>query len=322
MQKYQNFANGVLNGAINNSVTSIVVVDGSKFPSTGDFYVAVEDEVMKITARTSNTLTAVRGQGGTTAASHASGAALTWIMAAETIEGFRRDWTDFGSTLGSFTPGLEGRIVVPDDLPYIAYDDGTSFQCYGPLRRMTPPPVLSNWTLVNATTTHFGDYPGAIGCVANTTAGQDAKIIVVSPPATPYTVECRLFGGQDIRYHAAGLLLRSSADGKFHGIQRVIGGSVAPYIEIVKFTNPTTYNSSNNSVDCWDFYPPPTWFQIYNDGTNLTFRFSNNGYVWRDLQTLAKTHWLTNTINGIGIWCNATNNFENAYAIMPHWKVF
>ena len=75
--KYANNAKTTLNGAINSSVTSIVVTDGSVFPTLGGsdyFYMTLEDvslnnEIVKVTARSGNTLTVVRAQDGTTAKS-------------------------------------------------------------------------------------------------------------------------------------------------------------------------------------------------------------------------------------------------------------
>ena len=51
--------------------TSIVVVDGSVYGDT-DFYARWEDEIVKVTDVTSNTLTVVRGQLGSTAARHST----------------------------------------------------------------------------------------------------------------------------------------------------------------------------------------------------------------------------------------------------------
>jgi len=45
-QQLKNFASTLLNGAIDGSTTSVVVDDGSVFPSSGDFYIKVENEIM------------------------------------------------------------------------------------------------------------------------------------------------------------------------------------------------------------------------------------------------------------------------------------
>lgn len=62
-----------LNGAINSAVTSVVLNTTSLLKSTTGF-IQIDDEVMYYTARTSTTLTVVRGALGTAAASHADNA--------------------------------------------------------------------------------------------------------------------------------------------------------------------------------------------------------------------------------------------------------
>lgn len=57
-----------LNGAIDNAITAIVLTDASRF--TVPLAIAIESERMKCTVKVSNTLTCIRGQYGTTAASH------------------------------------------------------------------------------------------------------------------------------------------------------------------------------------------------------------------------------------------------------------
>ena len=77
---FKNNAKTTLASGINSSATSITVSDGSVFPSlTGSdiFFVTFDDgtnnEIVKVTAVSSNTLTVVRAQESTTARSFASG---------------------------------------------------------------------------------------------------------------------------------------------------------------------------------------------------------------------------------------------------------
>ena len=81
--KFSNNAVAVLDGAINDSVTSMDVVDASLFPTLGgsDYcYLTLlsvaGDEIVKVTAIAGNTLTMVRAQEGTTARSYADGARI------------------------------------------------------------------------------------------------------------------------------------------------------------------------------------------------------------------------------------------------------
>jgi hypothetical protein len=77
---FQNNARTTLASGINSSATSITVTDGSVLPSPtgGDFFYCTFDdgtnnEIVKVTARSGNTLTVVRAQDDTTARSFVTG---------------------------------------------------------------------------------------------------------------------------------------------------------------------------------------------------------------------------------------------------------
>lgn len=92
-ETFTNFARNTLNGNITNASTSIVVADGSSFP-TSDFYIVIDPnvaarEIIHITSRSGNTLTAdLRGQDGTTAQAHTSGAMVVHGVLARHIQAF------------------------------------------------------------------------------------------------------------------------------------------------------------------------------------------------------------------------------------------
>jgi len=67
-----------LNGAINNSVTTLTLTDASQFPSSGTNFIIIGSEEISYTGVSGNTLTGLtRGVAGTTAASHSDGATVT-----------------------------------------------------------------------------------------------------------------------------------------------------------------------------------------------------------------------------------------------------
>ena len=67
-----------LNGAINDSTTTIVLTDASQFPSSGTNFIKIGTEEISYTGVSTNTLTGVtRGVRNTTAASHSDGATIT-----------------------------------------------------------------------------------------------------------------------------------------------------------------------------------------------------------------------------------------------------
>lgn len=84
-EQIKNFGTTILNGGVDNSTTTIVVVDGSVFPATGNFRVVVDSEIMLCTSRTGNTLTVTRGAESSTAASHLDAAPIAHILTAGSL---------------------------------------------------------------------------------------------------------------------------------------------------------------------------------------------------------------------------------------------
>lgn len=92
---FKNNATTTLSGNINSSVTSIAVADGSVFPSLNSgesFFVTFDDgtnkEVVKVTARSGNTLTVTRAQDGTSARAFSQNDAVDLRLTAAVLEAF------------------------------------------------------------------------------------------------------------------------------------------------------------------------------------------------------------------------------------------
>lgn len=75
-----------LSGAINDSVTSVSVTSASGLPAEGDFYLAVDEEIILVTHVSGTTLTVIRGQEDTTATSHSASAGITGVTTAGYFE--------------------------------------------------------------------------------------------------------------------------------------------------------------------------------------------------------------------------------------------
>jgi hypothetical protein len=110
--KFSNNASAALAAGINNVVTALTVATGTGalFPtlSAGDyFYATLVDasnniEVIKVTARTGDGMTIVRGQDGTTARSWSSGDKLEVRVTASGLAAIQQEAIDGSSTtLGS-----------------------------------------------------------------------------------------------------------------------------------------------------------------------------------------------------------------------------
>ncbi len=88
-EQFANYAENELDGALTDVATSFDVTDGSVLPATGTFRLKCEDEIMLVTARSSNTLTVTRGQEGTTAVAHDSATAIKPILTAAGLTEFK-----------------------------------------------------------------------------------------------------------------------------------------------------------------------------------------------------------------------------------------
>lgn len=88
-------------GGIDNSATTLPVTNGDRFyiPSGMFIYAQIDNEVVKVTARSGNNLTIVRAQKTTSAASHTAGAAITF-------------WDPGSTELGTPIHGKAGAVTI------------------------------------------------------------------------------------------------------------------------------------------------------------------------------------------------------------------
>jgi hypothetical protein len=122
---FANNAQSNLNGSINSSTTSVAVNNAAAFPSTGNFRILVDSEIMLVTSVSTNTFTVVRAQEGTTGAAHTSGAICTHVLTAGAMQTFSYDtgwnalsslyqnsWADLsgGYELGGYMLDRTGRL--------------------------------------------------------------------------------------------------------------------------------------------------------------------------------------------------------------------
>lgn len=113
---YSNIATPTtLSGNINNSVTTCTVASTTGWPSSTPYIVALDygtanEELVRVTANAAGTLTIVRAYGGTSAASHSTGAVVRHVYNAQDATDFR---THEQSTSGAH--GIAGTFVGTTD---------------------------------------------------------------------------------------------------------------------------------------------------------------------------------------------------------------
>ena len=114
-----------LNGNINNSVNTIAVTDASDYPNSGT--IQIDNELIDYTGKSTNDLTGCsRGQHGTSASSHTSGARLDsvrWAIDQKQVSGNRimdltKDYQGTTLTIGDITnyPDRKNNITPPTEI--------------------------------------------------------------------------------------------------------------------------------------------------------------------------------------------------------------
>ena len=319
-----NFQIGTLASSYTSGGVSLVLTagHGARFPSSGDFWVRVEDEVFKCTSRSTDTLTVVGAQDGTSASNHASSSEVRWVLGVAGLDQMRTDISGAGTYANLPAAGtITGDLYFFTDSPYThARWNGSSWDHFAGGHLMTIP-VFGDFAWVNqgsatATTTY-----GGVIIYAPEGASDSLRILKKAAPATPYTIEgaFTIPTMPVVNYNAGGLLFRNSAALTLASSGFGTNFAAIPYYfsaAVNKWTNPTTYSAAYLSVGI----PVPSllWFQISDNGTSRISRWSADGINWMHLHTVGRTDFLT--ADEIGFFANANNATYPAFVHLLHWK--
>ena len=257
-EQFVNNADTTLSSSMTSGQTTASVADGSVFPSEGDFRIIVDDELMLVTARSTNTLTVERGIEGTTAATHSSGGEVTSVLTAGAIEKYAAE------------NGRGGNSNPPYRITKLS--DGSIA-------------TVSDFTWLNQGTATATDRDGRIVIQAPPNASNQIRGLYQAVPTPPYEIVLAFnFNTRRANYSQGGLSFRLTA-GNVFSINRLS----TDQIEVHKFSNETTFTSSQTGAIAWDFGRGPMWFKIGDDNTDLSFHTSCNGLDWVEVHSEART---------------------------------
>lgn len=95
MEQFSNNASTTLNGAITSGATSLIVTSATGFPSTGNFRILIESEIMLVTNVAGTNFTVTRGIEGTTAVGHANGVSVFQTLTSGALIQGIKDYAPF-----------------------------------------------------------------------------------------------------------------------------------------------------------------------------------------------------------------------------------
>lgn len=322
VEQYANLAQDQLNGGIDNVVVSLVLDDASEFPATGNFRILIDSELLICTARSSNTLTVLRGQEGTTAASHSDDAIVTLVATAGSIVAVgsaihRQDV--FASRPAA---GVEGRLFLPSDGISIDRDSGALWTPYGPTFPLTPP-VDGDFSWDNEGIAVKDTTRGGIHLTAPASTG-GLRVRYKTAPATPYVLTGAFIPGMAsdaTAFPGLGLLFRKNSDGKLVTFSYTLATDI--FARPQKWNTSTSFNAGYavTHENLSDFkFGPLIWFRIADNGTNLLFSFSSDGQNYYQNFSVSRTDFMSGGPDQIGFWANATASYATSIWLL-HWAV-
>jgi hypothetical protein len=296
-EQLANNAFSQLDGSIDASQTTLDVADGSSFPSVGNFRVSISDEIMLCTARSSNTLTVLRGQEGTTGASHGDGSNITHNF---TAGGLTR-WAQDNDALWGYSgaPPL-GRI-----------DNGSGTIL-----------TSADFTWVNQGGATVSDQNGTMFLRAPPSAGNNLRILKRTAPSPPYSV----IGAFEIiklqeSEESGGLLFRKNSDGKCHlfALGPNANGPLTPAVD--NFSSNTSYSGSPLARRNCLFVGKYFWQKIEDDNTNLKFYIGFDGVEWIQVLSISRTSFMSGGPDEIGWYGNSTGSLYELGVRLAHFSI-
>ena len=313
IERYTNNGTSTLNGAINNSTTSVVVTSAASFPSTGLFSVIVDSEIMTVTAVSSNTFTVTRGAEGTTAVSHLDLAPIDEVETARSIDQFFLDQISVGTFSSLPTENKAGRLYLPTDGWGSEYNNGSSYSPYWPGSNVLLTPIVNgsfSWLNQNSSTnTAQGSgytlkVPTQVG--VNITGRYKTLALSSGYTATMcFSLNTQLRGSTT----SSGLMLYDSGSGKVitYGIRN--DGTAGITTMRYEYNSSTSFNTAGGELY---IYPSnPIWLRAVDDTTNRRFSVSTDGLTF--FETFVEGRTAFATPDSIGYYIDPSGNAGNSY---------
>lgn len=298
-ERFQNDSSTTLDGGIDDTQTTITVIDGSVFPAEGDFRLLIESEILLCTARSTNDLTVVRGREGTSGASHVDTTPVDLILTEDAIEQYVRQSTN---PFHGYSPPL--RIFDASGVP--AGESAFTWLNQG-----------------GATATDINNSILLKG-VNDATANVRGKHI--SAPSTPYTVIAAVQMFHNTVTDATGqprggIFFRESSTGELIWlISRHVTDQAGIEFGVLKFNTATSFSGEAATA----VYTNPgglVWLKLEDNGTNLIASVSLDGVNWRQLFSEGRTVFMAGGPDQIGFAVQSNTASVTPWIYLHHFSV-
>lgn len=301
-EKFSNNASDQLSSGINDTVTVLTLSDAGEFPSDGNFRILIEDELLLVTAVSGDDFTVVRGIEGTTAATHSASTQVDLIVTKKSVQAH-----------------LAGAI------PLFGMN-----QQVGPLNSLTDTSgnalTSASFSWVNQGSATVTDpSSGCMQLTPPTGTGSNLRMLVRSAPSTPYTIYAAFspVTTMDGTVNHCGMCMRESGSSLVvvNALSsEIVSGDHQPFqLSLGRYNNPTSFNSWVHEFNC-NWNPNLVWLFCADNGTNISFGMSCNGYNFITHYTETRGNFFSSAPDQVGFYFNTNSNAHPQALLVNHWS--
>lgn len=294
-EQYANTYETTLDGAINNSQTTLTLISATGAPDA-PFRVKIDDEIIYVGARTGTACSScTRGAEGSVAASHSSGADIRQVLTVAGLKAIAGHVVQKGTFASLPASSQEGNVYLPTDAWQIFRDSGSAQEQWGPIFPLTVP-ITTGWSWVNQGTSTIATTKNSLILTGGATgSGANVSGRFRTAPATPWTVTIHVIPTVlNKAFMGYGLAFRQASDGKLH-TNMIMGTGTSTEVSRLmssKWDSPTVLNAHYQTL----FFPGKcTWFRVTDDGSNRKSYISGDGQNWMETHSIGRTDYLTAT---------------------------
>lgn len=314
-EKFSNNATTNLTNPIGSGDASFDVNAVTNFPTTGNFRIRIDDEIMLVTAVTGLTFSVTRGQETTSAVSHSAGTLVREVLTAGAVDRLRADTIQTGTRAARPTNEKEGILYLTNNSFYLYRDTGSAWVAHGTILKLTEP-IDSDFAWVNQGTATVSTTNGGV-FLRGATYGAGESINIRKKTLSP-TIGYQTGIGFVPHLNPSsngsthcGHVLRDSASGKFiaFGIQQV-NGSPATLV-IKQYNSETSLNAT--LYDTQMNFRETIGLSVADNGSLRLYFIANDGFNGILVYVESRTTFITPDEYGFYV-SNFTNSFSSTLA--------
>jgi hypothetical protein len=325
------FPQSTLTAGIGTSDVTLTVASASAFPSSGNFRILIDNELLLVTGVSGTTFTVTRNIEGTSPAGHSNGATVTHIVTAAGLTQFRADGQPLTGSLIANRPASAptGQLFIPTDSPVVSQYNGSSWvdvQCDG--MNIRSPVDSSSFSWVNQDTATVSTAKGGMLLTRPVTTSNSVAVREVSFTNTQTVTACLAITGPNTAIYTssiwfAGLSLRRpGSDSKL----ALFGFGSANQWFYEAWTNPTTFSSVVGSGSMNVVAQQPTgyfWLRRTDDGTNAHYWISPNGIQFMRIVDATNTNGLSGVPTTVGVFAHnfGVAGYDDVNLHLVSWQV-